>query len=291
MNERIKSDVLCKKTLRLKGIVAYILKHCLKEYENLSYEEILVNLSENNQSEGIHLLNNEDLSKEDAKLFYDLLSSVKTEHDQILINLEPQGTCGNLRSLMNRTVYTSSRMIVWQRNEPEGFQGSDFENLNKIVSIWIVLKPPAKLAGKQIYIHDQVESDTEVEEDYRMRRVILMFLHKEIDVTDKSALMMLSVLFDDRISNNERIFLLKEEYGILLSKEGEEMMSEWNNTAEAFIERGFERGYDQGNMEGIEKVARQMLHMGLSDEMVVKACNLSYEEIEKLKKGEKPQGK
>ena len=181
-------------------------------------------------------------------------------------------------------------MVVWQRNEPEGFQGSDFENLNKIVSIWIVLKPPAKLAGKQIYIHDQVESDTEVEEDYSMRRVILMFLHKEIDVTDKSALMMLSVLFDDRMSNNERIFLLKEEYGILLSKEGEEMMSEWNNTAEAFIERGFERGYDQGNMEGIEKVARQMLHMGLSDEMVVKACNLSYEEIEKLKKGEKPQG-
>ena len=291
MNERIKSDVLCKKTLRLKGIVAYILKHCLKEYENLSYEEILVNLSENNQSEGIHLLNSEDLSKEDAKLFYDLLSSVKTEHDQILINLEPQGTCGNLRSLMNRTVYTSSRMVVWQRNEPEGFQGSDFENLNKIVSIWIVLKPPAKLAGKQIYIHDQVESDTEVEEDYSMRRVILMFLHKEIDVTDKSALMMLSVLFDDEISNNERIFLLKEEYGILLSKEGEEMMSEWNNTAEAFIERGFERGYDQGNMEGIEKVARQMLHMGLSDEMVVKACNLTYEEIEKLKKGEKPQGK
>ena len=291
MNERIKSDVLCKKTLRLKGIVAYILKHCLKEYENLSYEEILVNLSENNQSEGIHLLNSEDLSKEDAKLFYDLLSSVKTEHDQILINLEPQGTCGNLRSLMNRTVYISSRMVVWQRNEPEGFQGSDFENLNKIVSIWIVLKPPAKLAGKQIYIHDQVESDTEVEEDYSMRRVILMFLHKEIDVTDKSALMMLSVLFDDEISNNERIFLLKEEYGILLSKEGEEMMSEWNNTAEAFIERGFERGYDQGNMEGIEKVARQMLHMGLSDEMVVKACNLTYEEIEKLKKGEKPQGK
>ena len=43
-------------------------------------------------------------------------------------------------------------------------------------------------------------------------------------------------------------------------------------------------------MEGIEKVARQMLHMGLSDETVVKACNLSYEEIEKLKKGEKPQG-
>lgn len=291
MNERIKSDVLCKKTLRLKGIVAYILKHCLKEYENISYEEILENLSENNQSEGIHLLNSEDLSKEDAKLFYDLLSSVKTEHDQILINLEPQGTCGNLRSLMNRTVYISSRMVVWQRNEPEGFQGSDFENLNKIVSIWIVLKPPAKLAGKQIYIHDQVESDTEVEEDYSMRRVILMFLHKEIDVTDKSALMMLSVLFDDRISNNEHIFLLKEEYGILLSKEGEEMMSEWNNTAEAFIERGFERGYDQGNMEGIEKVARQMLHMGLSDEMVVKACNLTYEEIEKLKKGEKPQGK
>ena len=291
MNERIKSDVLCKKTLRLKGIVAYILKHCLKEYENISYEEILGNLSENNQSEGIHLLNSEDLSKEDAKLFYDLLSSVKTEHHQMLINLEPQGTCGNLRALMNRTVYTSSRMVVWQRNEPEGFQGSDFENLNKTVSIWVVLKPPAKLAGKQIYIHDQVESDTEVEEDYSMRRVILMFLHKEIDVTDKSALMMLSVLFDDRIRNNERIFLLKEEYGILLSKEGEEMMSEWNNTAEAFIERGFERGYDQGNMEGIEKVARQMLHMGLSDEMVVKACNLSYEEIEKLKKGEKPQGK
>ena len=231
---------------------------------------------------------------------------MKTEHDQILINLEPQGTCGNLRSLMNRTVYTSSRMVVWQRNEPEGFQGSDFENLNKIVSIWIVLKPPAKLAGKQIYIHDQVESDTKFEEDYSMRRVILMFLHKEIDVTDKSALMMLSILFDDRISDKERLFLLKEEYGIVLAKEDEEMMSEWHNTADAFIERGYERGdaagyergnaagyergnaegYERGSAEGVEKVARQMLHKGISDEMIAEMCGLSYEKIEELKNEE-----
>ena len=79
MSEKIKSDVLCKRALRQKGIVAYILKHCLKEYENQSYEEVLGSLSENNESEGIHLLNSEDISKEDAKLFYDLLSCVKTD--------------------------------------------------------------------------------------------------------------------------------------------------------------------------------------------------------------------
>ena len=290
MSEKIKSDVLCKKALRQKGIVAYILKHCLKEYENQSYEEVLQSLSENNESEGIHLLNSEDISKEDAKLFYDLLSSVKTDDDRILINLEPQGTCRNMRSLVNRMLYTSSRMIVWQRNEPEGFQGSDFENLNKTVSIWIVLKPPAKLAGKRFFINDLIEADFPFDEYCSMRRIILMFLHKEIDVTDKSVSMMLSVLFDDRISDRERLFLLKEEYGIVLSKEDEEMMGEWHNTAEAFIERGYERGdaagYKRGNIEGVEKVARQMLHKGISDEMIAELCSLSYEKIEELKNEE-----
>lgn len=306
MSEKIKSDVLCKRALRQKGIVAYILKHCLKEYENQSYEEVLGSLSENNESEGIHLLNSEDISKEDAKLFYDLLSSVKTDEEKILINLEPQGTCHSMRSLVNRMLYTSSRMIVWQRNEPEGFQGSDFENLNKTVSIWIVFNPPAKLAGKRFFINDQIDADFPVDEDCNMRRIILMFLHKEIDVTDKSALMMLSILFDDRISDKERLFLLKEEYGIVLAKEDEEMMSEWHNTADAFIERGYERGdaagyergnaagyergnaegYERGSAEGVEKVARQMLHKGISDEMIAEMCGLSYEKIEELKNEE-----
>ena len=71
MEERMKSDVPCKKTLRQKGIVAYILKECLEEYQNKSYQQVLQSLSENNTADGIRLLNCEDITKEDAKRSYD----------------------------------------------------------------------------------------------------------------------------------------------------------------------------------------------------------------------------
>ena len=290
-------DAYCKKVLRSKNITAKILQDILDEFKTMTINEIIEILSKDNLRERMNVLNVEDITKSDAKIFYDLLYHIQS-HEGIFVDLEPQGKVSKMESFFKRCIHTGARMIVWQRNEPEGFQGSDFESLNKTVSIWIVLNPPAKLAGKRFFINDQIDADFPVDEDCNMRRIILMFLHKEIDVTDKSALMMLSILFDDRISDKRRPFLLKEEYGIVLAKEDEEMMGEWHNTADAFIERGYERGdaagyergnaegYERGSAEGVEKVARQMLHKGISDEMIAEMCSLSYEKIEELKNEE-----
>ena len=56
-----------------------------------------------------------------------------------------------------------------------------------------------------------------------------------------------------------------------------------NNTAEAF----FQRGYEIGVKVRMEIGARRLLNMGISDEMIAYICNLSIEEVEKVKRAEK----
>jgi len=50
------------------------------------------------------------------------------------------------------------------------------------------------------------------------------------------------------------------------------------------IEKGIEKGMEKGKKEEREIVAKNMLSLGLEDELVIKATGLDQSIIEKLKK-------
>ena len=288
-------DAYCKKVLRFKSITAMILKSIIKEFKDFSLNEIMDILNSDNITERMSVLNVEDITKPDAKIFYDLLYHIPHK-DGMFVDLEPQGKISRLESFLKRCIHTGSRMIVWQRKEKDGSFKEDFSDLKKCVSIWIVIHPPKELRGEILDLNLSSNSPemNEYADVLNTERIYIMCLHDDIDVNDKSALMMLSVLFSSKLTKEERIFILKEEYGMLLSEAEREDLNHMCNAHEGVLEYGKEigrkDGIEIGRKDGIEigrnsqklDSAKKLLVIGASIDMVVNGIGLSYETVEKL---------
>ena len=99
-------DEQCKKILSYKQILAYIFKECLEEYKDLSLEKIQELLDEGQSHDKMISKNVEDQSIRGSMIRYDLLYKLRNP----------------------------------QRNDPEGFEEDDFDNLQKVITLWICLR-------------------------------------------------------------------------------------------------------------------------------------------------------
>ena len=122
-------DEQCKKILSYKQILAYIFKECLEEYKDLSLEKIQELLDEEQSIRG-------------SMIRYDLLYKIKNpqNNNSMWIDIEPQGMDPGTYDLFHRDFYYATRMVVRQRNDPEGFEEDDFDNLQKVITLWICLR-------------------------------------------------------------------------------------------------------------------------------------------------------
>lgn len=99
-------DEQCKKILSYKQILAYIFKECLEEYKDLSLEKIQELLDEGQSHDKMISKNVEDQSIRGSMIRYDLLYKLRNP----------------------------------QRNDPEGFEEDDFDNVQKVITLWICLR-------------------------------------------------------------------------------------------------------------------------------------------------------
>lgn len=99
-------DEQCKKILSYKQILAYIFKECLEEYKDLSLEKIQELLDEEQRHDKMIRKNVEDQSIRGSMIRYDLLCKLRNP----------------------------------QRNDPEGFEEDDFDNIQKVITLWICLR-------------------------------------------------------------------------------------------------------------------------------------------------------
>lgn len=99
-------DEQCKKILSYKQILAYIFKECLEEYKDLSLEKIQELLDEGQSHDKMISKNVEDQSIRGSMIRYDLLYKLRNP----------------------------------QRNDPEGFEEDDLDNVQKVITLWICLR-------------------------------------------------------------------------------------------------------------------------------------------------------
>ena len=99
-------DEQCKKILSYKQILAYIFKECLEKYKDLSLEKIQELLDEGQSHDKMISKNVEDQTIRGSMIRYDLLYKLRNP----------------------------------QRNDPEGFEEDDFDNIQKVITLWICLR-------------------------------------------------------------------------------------------------------------------------------------------------------
>ena len=102
----------------------------------------------------------------------------------MFMNIEAQGKDNMGYPLLKRSVYYGSRVLVRQKNTPNGFQKTNYEDLKKVYSIWICLKHSKKKSGvmNRYSLHEEHLGTAYAfpKRHYDLMNIVMIYLPKEI---------------------------------------------------------------------------------------------------------------
>ena len=273
--EDARRDQSCKIVLANKVFLSRILKRCVEEYKDCTYEEIAgyiegepeISSAPLRPASLINGMESEDHSDVDAVKF-DIKFSAALPGSAggigLIINLEAQNKYHNGYPLTMRGMYYCSRLISAQYGRE--FEKSHYENLKKVYSIWLCLNAP-KERRNTITEYGMTERNIvgKVREDrtnYDLMKIVMVCLgdvdeNGEPDCDDEM-LAFLDVLFTNMLRAGRKRRILEDRFGIEMSDKAEEEVERMCNFSEGFYERGLEKG----RIEGIELGKVQGIELG-----------------------------
>jgi hypothetical protein len=301
--------------LSQKKVLAYILKRTVPEFESASLDDIAniyiegkpevstVPVSKDKTNAVRHALErqdtpkikgtrNEDNSITEGSIVFDVLFRAKApvthEIITLIINVEaqkhlkPKKKTGGTYPLLKRAVYYASRLISSQKGTE--FTNSDYDKIKKIYTIWICMEAPhGKSAINRYQLKEQhlLHRYKEPCQNYDLIGIVFVYLGNS-KVKDQ-LINLLDLMFKSSKNASEKITALHNDFGIDLTKEGEEDLEIMCNLGEGLYEDGVMKGKQEGKIES----ALEMLKDGVALEKVAKYSKLSSSMIEKLAKQNK----
>ena len=252
-------DALAKEILSYRWLQAGILKDVVVELKDYSIPEIMSFIDPMSIEVGSHPLDkfigsrNESTIPEEGSILYDLRYNVyiptKEETIKIIVNVEAQKDIPKEYSLITRGIYYCARLISEQKNTE--FKKSDYNQLKKVYSIWIVMNPNKKEENK-IERYYMTSNRKDKKEEYDKLEIILINLGETISNQD-GILQELGVIFSRKIEQEERDIILKKRYNRVVDKKDKEALTDMCNLSLGIEERGIERGIKQGLEQGLEQ--------------------------------------
>ena len=252
-----KIDQFFKHILRYKIVLAHIMKDYLEEYMTYSIPEIMeciepkgdVPLHKHIVS-GHRNENNED----DTSVFFDSLVYASLPQNKgkiaMILNLEAQGELKGRSHVLSRANYYNSRNTSMQVEEL--FDHACYDDIVKVVSIWIVFNAPKYKQGsinRYRMVEEHILGDVCEEEKYFDKQQILV-LYLGCKESEKVSMNILRVMADN-MSSQEKIERLRK-YDVELTKKQEEEVSRMCDYG-AYVESiGIEKGIKEGLRKGSE---------------------------------------
>lgn len=269
--EMISYDEACKQILSNKIILAWILKHCLKEYTDYSVEEIAANYIDgepevskvpvhpDETTEFIEGMNTEDATMKEGIITFDIKFKAMIPDTNIvedmMINVEAQNDFYPGYPIIKRGIYYASRMISSQYGTV--FEQSHYEKIKKVSSIWICTHPPKyrqnTITGYEMKEKHIYGKATEDKDNYNLISVVIICLGEKGSHSDESLIKMLSILLSDNIEPKDKKETLQIEFGIPMTKELESEVKNMCNLSQGV----YDKGYDKATVEHIKNMMRK----------------------------------
>lgn len=157
-NEANNLDAGCKALLGTRSVAAFVVKHCVQEYRDMSIFEIARLIdgqpeisirSVEEMPEKIDLKNSESKTVNEGTILYDVVFKIKLpnskENAKVVINIEAQNVYNPGYALLSRGVFYIGRLISAQKEVV--FKNSEYDKIQKVYSIWLCVAPDAELRG------------------------------------------------------------------------------------------------------------------------------------------------
>jgi hypothetical protein len=261
-------DKACKQILSNKIILAWILKHCIKEFTDYEVEDIAGKYIEGKpevSEEVVHVdeyadfvegMNNEDATMKEGTFTFDIKFKVlipgTKDIEDMIVNVEAQKDFYPGYPIVKRGIYYASRMISSQYGTV--LKNSDYNQIKKVSSIWICTQPPkyrqntiAKYGFTEEVVYGNVKED---EDNYNLMSVVIICLGTDGEECEESLLNMLSVLLSDGITSTIKKETLQNEFGIPMTEELEREVDDMCNLSQGV----YDKGYDKALADAIRKM-------------------------------------
>lgn len=257
--EMISYDEACKQVLANKIILAWILKACVREYNDYSVEEIADKYIEgepevsktavhvDETAEFITGMNTESATMKEGTVTFDIkFRAILPETEEavdMIINVEAQNDFYPGYPIVKRGVYYASRMISSQYGTV--FTDSEYQKIKKVASIWICPNPPEyrknTIVSYSIQENDIVGTTNEKECNYDLITVVMVCLGGKDKENYDGLLKMLDVLLSEETQPADKKRTLQEEFGIAMTKKLEGDVMRMCNLSKGVYERAVDK--------------------------------------------------
>jgi hypothetical protein len=256
-------DQSAKNILSDKSILAHILKSTVSEFKDASIEDIAnvyiegtpevsrIPLNQNKTNavtKKIQGDRNEEGSPTEGWVTFDILFHAKAPDSgdliTLIINVEAQKTqkASTLGyDILKRALYYVSRIMSSQKKRE--FEGSDYNNIKKVYSIFICMDSPNGQSAinryrmKEEHLLHRYKAN---QKSYDLLNVVMIYLSDE--KVRNRLIGLLQLLFrKENMSGDERNEILKERYNIHLTEEQREELNTMCNLSEGIVDRVTER--------------------------------------------------
>ena len=258
-------DAACKRLLSEKIILAWILKHCLKEFQDYDVREIAEKFIEGQPQVStvsvtpdtgsvIQGISQENASPTEGAIFFDIyfyaIIPGTKETVQLIINVEAQNKFYPGYPLIKRGIFYGGRMLSAQ--DGTVFTKSHYEKLRKVYSIWICTNPPKKRENTITRYHiteeNLVGNVHEKVKNYDLLSVVMICLSKpdkengKPEEEDNGLLKLLGTLLSRNTPPDEKKRVLRDEFDIPMTQTMEKEVSLMCNLSDGVWEDGLMSG-------------------------------------------------
>ena len=312
-NSDIKYDRIIKNILAYKPILSRIFKETVVECKDMSYEEIeqciegeieidIVGLNPGTTNVvKIEGRTQEDTVSGEGMVTFDIRTVIRipktnsTMGVKLLVDVEAQKEDTPGYDISERAIFYCGRMLSSQLSQEFTNTSADkvkYGNLKKVYSIWICMETAQKRANtiERYYIQKQVypREKEGMHSRYDLIEAVIVNISAKHDDEDSESelIQMLTDLFDENLSAQEKVDTLKSKYGIPTTCELEKEVTGMTVFAANLIEKGLEKGREKGRAEVRAEFLETMIQNGYSEEQITKLgyTTAEYEEAMLRKK-------
>ena len=298
VQQKAQYDEACKKVLAEKIILAWIMKHTMKEYAEYDVREIVENfimgepkvakkkvMPDETNAPKITGTGVEDTTVTEGSVTYDIqyraIVPGSDEIVQMIINVEAQNDFYPGYPIIKRGIYYCARMISSQYGTV--FTKSHYEKIQKVYSVWICMNPPKErkntITEYSLTEKKHVGKVKEVKEYYDLMSAIMVCLGKNEEETEHELLRLLDVLLSSDKKAGEKKKILENEFHIPMTEKMETEVEYMCNLSDGVEQKGIEKGIKIGIEQGILSLIQKKLEKNKSIEQIAAEVELDVESV------------
>ena len=295
--QKAQYDAACKRVLAEKIILAWIMKHTMKEYADYEVQEIVERfivgepkvaetkvLPDETNAPRVTGTGVEDTTVTEGSITYDIqFRAIVPDTDEIvqmIINVEAQNDFYPGYPIIKRGIYYCARMISSQYGTV--FTKSHYEKIQKVYSVWICMNPPKErnhtVTGYSLTETQYVGNVKEKEEYYDLMNAVMICLGNREDEAENDLLRMLDVLLSTEKPGDEKRAILENEFQIPMTEKMEMEVESMCNLSDGVEQKGIQKGIAIGIEQNTLDVVRNMLKENLPIETIcrIAGCDESF---------------